>query len=95
MQFNHLQEHRKQIHGWRSLSSFHVRASDKIIENSNQLINLGISKFDALHIACAIEGGCDYFLTTDDKVLNKNDKIEEISQKAMELQRDIEQLSGQ
>ncbi len=32
---------------------------------------LGLKTFDALHIACAIETGCDYFLTTDDSVLKK------------------------
>jgi len=28
--------------------------------------NSGIKEFDALHIACAIEAECDYFITTDD-----------------------------
>jgi predicted nucleic acid-binding protein len=26
---------------------------------------------DALHVACAIEAGCEYFLTTDDDLLKK------------------------
>jgi predicted nucleic acid-binding protein len=29
----------------------------------------GVKEKDALHIACAIEGRCDYLLTTDDRVL--------------------------
>ena len=32
--------------------------------------------FDALHIACAYIGGCEYFLTVDKKLLNK--KINDI-----------------
>ena len=35
------------------------------------LMNLGLKNKDALHIACAIEGGCAYFLTTDKGILNK------------------------
>ena len=30
----------------------------------------GIKVFDALHIACAVEDECDYYLTTDKKLLN-------------------------
>ena len=30
----------------------------------------GIKVFDALHIACAVEAECDYYLTTDKKLLN-------------------------
>ena len=48
------------------------------IEYSNQLMSEGIRKFDALHIACALHAECDYFLTTDDKVLNKDKQIEGI-----------------
>lgn len=76
---NPFEERIKQVHKWRSLSSIQVQASDKIIEASNYFMSIDMRKFDALHIACAIEGECDYFLTTDDKVLNKNNKIEGIT----------------
>ena len=29
----------------------------------------GVKEKDALHIACAIEGKCEYFITTDGRVL--------------------------
>jgi predicted nucleic acid-binding protein len=35
-------------------------------------------KFHILHIACAIEGKAEYFLTTDDKILKKGKHIKEI-----------------
>ncbi|MGR3319312.1 MAG: PIN domain protein [Candidatus Anammoxibacter sp.] len=73
---NPFEERRKQIHEWRNLASFQVQASDKIIEASNYFLSIGMRKFDALHIACAIEGKCDYFLTTDDKVLSKDNEID-------------------
>lgn len=32
----------------------------------------GIKSKDALHLACAIEAECNYFITTDGKILNKS-----------------------
>jgi len=32
---------------------------------------VGIKNIDSLHIACAIQAGADYFLTTDDGILKK------------------------
>ena len=34
---------------------------------------------DALHIGSAIISGCNYFLTTDDKVLKKSEFITELT----------------
>ncbi len=34
---------------------------------------------DDLHISCDISAGCEYFITTDDKILNKNEFIEELT----------------
>lgn len=40
----------------------------------------GVKEIDAAHIACAIIGGCDYFLTTDDRVLKyRDDRIKIIN----------------
>ena len=39
--------------------------------NSKQIQKLGVSSKDALHIACAIDADCDYFITTDDGILKK------------------------
>lgn len=38
----------------------------------------GIKNLDSLHIACAIKGNADYFLTTDDGILNKAALIQDI-----------------
>jgi len=53
------------------------------IENSGTAGNLakdieatGVKSKDALHVACALIAGCDYFLTTDDRLLkHKSDKL--------------------
>ena len=33
------------------------------------VMGCNIHQKDAIHIACAIEAGCDYFITTDDIIL--------------------------
>lgn len=54
-------------------------SSDKRTEVQNiaeEIMSTGIKSADAAHIACAILSGCDYFLTTDDRVLKyHSDKI--------------------
>jgi predicted nucleic acid-binding protein len=35
-------------------------------------MNKNIRPKDALHLACAIEAECNFFITTDGKVLNKS-----------------------
>jgi len=38
---------------------------------ANRLQAKGLKAYDSLHIACAVQARCDYFLTVDKKVLNK------------------------
>ena len=42
-----------------------------IEEKANEIMKYGIYAKDALHISCAIEATCDYFITTDDRILKK------------------------
>ena len=44
---------------------------------ASELIKHGIGVKDAAHLACAIKAECDYFITTDDKLIKKynGDKI--------------------
>ncbi|MCL1822737.1 MAG: hypothetical protein FWG44_00900 [Oscillospiraceae bacterium] len=43
---------------------------------SEDIMKTGIKKKDATHLACSIIAECDYFITTDKRVLNyKTDKI--------------------
>ncbi|MCL2513461.1 MAG: hypothetical protein FWF08_06130 [Oscillospiraceae bacterium] len=49
----------------------------EIEELAAKIINTGIKKKDATHLACAILAKCNYFITTDDRVLKyKTDEIE-------------------
>jgi len=40
---------------------------------ATELRGTGLKDKDASHLACAIFGGCEYFLTTDDRLLKQQD----------------------
>ena len=46
-----------------------VKRSDLVSEKADQFAAQGLKDADAIHLACAIEGGADFLITTDDKVL--------------------------
>ena len=47
----------------------------EIEQLSNDIMQTGIKKKDATHLACAIVAGCDYLITTDKRLLkHKTDK---------------------
>ena len=48
-----------------------IDKADTIEKKANEIIKYGLKAKDALHISCAIEAKCDYFITTDDGVLKK------------------------
>lgn len=76
---NPFAERKKQIVVWKKYAIVDIQEHTEIIEKANSLSRKGMRKMDSLHIACAIYSQCDYFLTTDDKVLKKTDIIEEIN----------------
>ena len=54
-------------------SSEYVDSSEEVIKLANEINLKGIKTKDASHLACAIYAKCDYFLTTDDKLLKYSD----------------------
>jgi len=69
--FNPFEERKNIIEKWKSKAILDIEENEHILQYAKELVSLGLKSKDALHVACAIEGKCDYFLTTDDKVLNK------------------------
>lgn len=53
-----------------AITSF-IDINENIISKAKEIQQLGISPFDALHLATAEYGNVDVFLTTDKKLLNK------------------------
>jgi len=68
---NPYENRRKSITAWRKLSVMDIDVSDEIVECAEKIASKGIKKKDALHIASAVYAKCDYFLTTDKGLLNK------------------------
>jgi len=63
-------ERRIAIQKWKNLSTIKIVENSKVLVNANNLLKFGIKPKDALHVASAVEGKADYFLTTDDKLLS-------------------------
>jgi hypothetical protein len=69
---NPYDEKRESIAPWAGIAKEYCASSDEILSMGTAIMTHGIQTKDALHIACAIHSGCDYFITTDKKLLNKN-----------------------
>jgi predicted nucleic acid-binding protein len=76
---NPFKEKVKQILEWKTIALETIVENRKVKDNSSLFMKLGIKRKDSLHIACAIEGNCEYFITTDDKVLQKGKNIKKIA----------------
>jgi predicted nucleic acid-binding protein len=68
---NPFEERRAAISLWRRRSVLDVSETPALLEHARALVALGLHSKDALHVACAVEAGCDYFVTTDDFLLKK------------------------
>ena len=76
---NPFEERERLIREWKQHAIMNIKENSAILEKAKDLNQKGVRSKDALHIACAISAGCKYFLTTDDKILNKNEIIEELT----------------
>jgi hypothetical protein len=66
---NPFPERRWSIAQWKAMAIVDVIESSSILEHAEQFESQGLRGKDALHVACAIETGCECFLTTDDHVI--------------------------
>lgn len=57
---------------WKDIAETHIEENENILTTAEMLLSKGIKAKDAIHIACAAETNCDYFLTTDIGILKKN-----------------------
>ncbi|MEW6668402.1 MAG: PIN domain protein [Thermodesulfobacteriota bacterium] len=75
---NPYQERRVRISGWKDHAILDVHESAQLLDKANALHKEGIARIDCLHIACAIAAECDYFLTTDDRILRCSNRVSAI-----------------
>jgi predicted nucleic acid-binding protein len=69
--FNPFSDRKSQIIKWKKVAKADVDVSEDIVKKANEIMKNKIKQKDSLHIACAIEAKCKYFITTDRKILNK------------------------
>lgn len=67
------------IESWHRHAIADVSENPAILEQAEALARLGLRNKDALHVACAMAMRCDYFLTTDDRILHKAGSINAIA----------------
>ena len=75
---NPSEDKREAIKPWEFFANEYCSASDDILLNAKKFMPLGLKHKDAIHLACAIKHKCDYLITTDKKLLNKNGLVSEI-----------------
>jgi predicted nucleic acid-binding protein len=44
---------------------------EQVEARAARIMEYGIKNKDAIHLSCAVEAGCDYFITTDDGIVRK------------------------
>ena len=59
------------VASWKTTAAVDVEETDAIIGQAQEIAKRGLRAADALHVACAMAGGCDFFLTTDDVVVKR------------------------
>lgn len=69
---NPYQERKETILIWKKIATINCGANAEIVELAEEFESIGVKSKDALHLACAIFSNCEYFITTDAKVLNKS-----------------------
>jgi predicted nucleic acid-binding protein len=70
--FNPFPDRKTQIQKWKNIAKVDINVSDRVVKRGNEIMLKNIKPKDALHISCAIEAQCQYFITTDKKLLNKS-----------------------
>lgn len=69
--FNPFDEKQSAINDLKAFVTIDTEETAGILKNAGAIQKIGLKVFDSLHVACAMETGCDYFLTTDDSMLKK------------------------
>lgn len=68
---NPFPERRQNISQWITNCAFTVKPMPSIKNEANRLEKTGLKSMDALHVAAAISGNVDWFITTDKGILKR------------------------
>lgn len=71
-------ERQEDISQWRNIAQEIIFPNEALLSRMRNFETQGIKSLDALHISCAIEAKCDYFITVDKGILNKKNGVPDI-----------------
>jgi len=69
---NPYEQRKNSILNWKDVAVLDCDEDEEIISMAQEFASMGLKTKDSLHIACAVKGKCQYFITTDNKILNKH-----------------------
>jgi len=75
---NPYDDKREAVGVWKQIAAHLCPPDEKVLEKGKQIQHIAIRAKDSLNLACAIESGCRYFITTDKALLKKAGLISEI-----------------
>jgi len=58
------------IQTWKYRAVADIDETEEIIINAERIKKIGIKTKDALHVACAVFAKCNYFITTDKRIIS-------------------------
>ena len=64
-------QRQKAVFDWWDLATKDVEASEQVLKTATDVQKSGVHLNDSLHVACAIVAECDYFISTDKRLLKK------------------------
>ena len=70
-QANPFEERRDVVARWKTVAVVDVEETAAVLQQAREIANCGLRAKDALHVACAMAAGCDFFLTTDDLAVKR------------------------
>ena len=70
---------KSEIHEWRGLACSVIRLSEPLMATAKELQRLGLHHKDALHLASAIEGHANRFITVDKGILKKSNAVQRVA----------------
>ncbi len=75
---NPFPERKNAISLWKKYAAKDISETEELIQVARDLSSKGLKSRDAIHIACAITGEGDYFISTDKGILNKQTMVSSI-----------------
>jgi predicted nucleic acid-binding protein len=68
---NPFEARRAWVNRWFKLAKLRQSVNEPIRQRAKEIERQGIKALDALHLSCAEQSGCNWFLTCDDKLQRK------------------------